>query len=692
MDATGEAPRGTTVVPTQQLAERFAALRAAWLEVAADLATVGPVNELLMTRLDSLEEIGVASENDLLCIAEDAAQVALQVTTAEGARTLSKRLRRAVYEYLLALDATVDAAAVLEAQPVAAASPSARPGSMMIGLEEVAEAQPQPAPDGPDGAWTLDAPAGADADPAAGVDDLVLAESVVLTVPAGIEDGNGGGHNGASGEGLEEEHEGPPVPDETEALAAGSDEAEPGGIATSAGAEVGDEGSGSADAPSDSGSDEGAAPTLAAGLEVDAERLSEGEPEPDRAEAGEDGDVGEPAAIRRQLVVIRPEDAPAASEPLAGAAPGPAAAAAEPTAAAPEPVAAALDPAAAAPAPPVPAARPDGSRVPPRVPRETPPPPAAVVVPSYRAWADVIAAATEPEPAPATAPPPPPPSPEEDAPDGAAPDAKAAEPEARLAVLADPDQPLLVDVPIFDPQSLEQPAPAAADPPQDRAQDWPDGVVPENGGGSAADLAETGGWSVRKSPRQQLLSARMAEKRRAQAVQAAEEAIALAEADNKGGRRRRERAPEPLNPGAIPLQVDELVHRKKGADAAALLQRAAQELGGPELTELAMVAGDRLRELGQTKPAINCYLAGWRADPLNEAPLWRLAETCLSDHSDHSVEQGVGYLERIADLMRARGDDEGAIAVYRRILTVAPHTKEVREVLRHVHATGRLLD
>jgi hypothetical protein len=676
------------VVPTQALAERFAALRAAWLEVAADLATVGPVNELLMTRLDSLEEIGVAGENDLLCIAEDAAQVALQVTTAEGARTLSKRLRRAVYEYLLALDATTDAAAVQEAQPVEAAAPSARPGSMMIGLEEVAEAQPQTAPDGPDGAWTLDVPAGADGDPAAGVDDQVLAESVVLTIPAVIEDGNGAGHNGAPGEGLEEERVSPRTLGEADAALAAPAEADAGGIATPAGAEAGDEGLDSTDAPPDSLPDDDAAPALAAGLEVDVDGLSEGAPEPDLEDAGDDGDAGEPAAIRPQLVVVRPEDVPAASEPLAA---DPVAAAAEPGDPAAEPVAAAADAAAPSLAPSVPVAKPEVSRVPPRVPRETPPPPAAVVVPSYRAWADVIAAATEAEPAPATAPPPPPPSAEEEALEAPGPDGAAVEPEARLAVLADPDQPLLVEVPIFDPRSVEQPAPAA-DPHQDGTQDWPDGVVPENGGGSASDIAETGGWSVRKSPRQQLLSARMAEKRRAEAVKAAEEAIALAEADNKGGRRRRERAPEPLNPGAVPLQVDELIHRKKGADAAALLQRAAQELGGPELTELAMAAGDRLRDLGQAKPAINCYLAGWRADPLNEAPLWRLAETCLGDHSDHSKEQGVGYLERIADLMRARGDDEGAIAVYRRILTVAPDTKEVREVLRQVHATGRLLD
>jgi len=212
---------------------------------------------------------------------------------------------------------------------------------------------------------------------------------------------------------------------------------------------------------------------------------------------------------------------------------------------------------------------------------------------------------------------------------------------------------------------------------------WPAFTPAGSSAGNGAPPAI--GWSVRKSPRQQLLSARMAEKRREQAVRAAQEAIS--EADK--GRRRRDRDQEPLNAGAIPLQVDELIHRKKGADAANLLLRAAQELEMPELVDVATNAGDRLRELGQTKVAISCYLAAWRAAPLNEAPLWRLAEACLADHA---VDQAVGYLRRITDLMRARGDDEGAITVYRRIATIAPDNKEVREVLRHLHATGRLLD
>jgi hypothetical protein len=603
VDATSAPPRATTVVPAAALAERFAVLRAVWLEVASDIATVGPVNELLMNRLTSLEALGVASEHDLLTIAEDAAQVALQVTTAEGARTLSKRLRRAVYEYLLAVDAAA-AAAAFQAEPaVAVVVQPARPGSMMIGLEEVAEARAQPPPqaDSADESAEPQGAGGALEHPASAAEEEVFADGVILTIPgpAGAVDEDGASEH--SGEGFEEETAQPAAPP-LEAAPAG--EAEQG---------------------------------MAAGA------AAEGQVEAEHGELGteEVGDtdaevaVAEPTAGRPQLTVVGSGDAQTGVESVAeGQAP--------PQAASPEA---------------------EAGPVPPRSRRESPPPPAAVVVPSYRAWADVIASASEAEPEP--------PSPPEEG-DEVGGEPAEAPAEAFTAVLGDPDQPLLVGVPIIEADDLEQrtPAPMQA---EDAAEDV------------AAGISAAGGWSVRKSPRQQLLSARMAERRREQAMRAAQEAIS--EADK--GRRRRDRDLEPLNPGAIPLQVDELIHRKKGADAAALLQRAAQELELPGLAELAMGAGDRLAELGQTKAAINCYLGAWRADPLGEAPLWRLSETCLADHS---VEQAVGYLQRIADLKRARGDDEGAIGVYRRIVSVAPDNKEVREVLRHLHATGRLLD
>jgi hypothetical protein len=200
-----------------------------------------------------------------------------------------------------------------------------------------------------------------------------------------------------------------------------------------------------------------------------------------------------------------------------------------------------------------------------------------------------------------------------------------------------------------------------------------------------------GSWSVRQSPRQQMLTERMAQRRREDAVRAAQEAAgiaaALAEPERKR-RRGRPSAPERIADIATARDlVDEQLRRKRGAEAAALLQRVAAELPGRETADLALDSGDRCLALGQNRSATNCYLAGWRADPAYEAPLWRLADVCLTDRE---VALATGYLERIADLMRTRGDDAGALAVYRKIVTVAPEREDIRRMVRLAQATGRL--
>lgn len=210
-----------------------------------------------------------------------------------------------------------------------------------------------------------------------------------------------------------------------------------------------------------------------------------------------------------------------------------------------------------------------------------------------------------------------------------------------------------------------------------------DGVATATAGASARS-----GWSVRQSPRQQLLAERMAAKRREEAVRIALEAAQLAAALSQAeGRRRKGVGPLRL-PDVQGLRelVENELRRRKGADAAALLQRAAQEQGGREIADLALDAGDRCLALGQSRSATNCYLAAWRADPIYEAPLWKLADVCLADRR---VELAIGYLERIATLMRSRGDDEGALAVYRKIVTIAPERTDIRDILRLYQSTGR---
>ena len=197
------------------------------------------------------------------------------------------------------------------------------------------------------------------------------------------------------------------------------------------------------------------------------------------------------------------------------------------------------------------------------------------------------------------------------------------------------------------------------------------------------DPDDPGSWSVRRSPRQQALHERMALRRREEAIRAA-----TVDFDEHAGRPRKDRGPE-LDRLRLPDQVDALLHKKRGGEAAALVQRAAQELGGHEVAELALECGDRCRSVNQSRAAVNSFLAAWRADPLFETPLWRLAETCLADREP---ELAVGYLERVADLMRARGDEESAVGVYRKIITIAPERGDIRALLQTAMTQGRLPD
>ncbi len=129
------------------------------------------------------------------------------------------------------------------------------------------------------------------------------------------------------------------------------------------------------------------------------------------------------------------------------------------------------------------------------------------------------------------------------------------------------------------------------------------------------------------------------------------------------------------------------LRKKKCDDAAAMLQQAAHELGGQAVAEMALDIGDRCRALGKGNAALNCYLAASRADPIFEPPLARLADICIDDHD---IDLAVSYLERIARLTRLRGDNRGALRVYRKIATIAPYRDDVLEMLMRAQMTGRL--
>lgn len=144
---------------------------------------------------------------------------------------------------------------------------------------------------------------------------------------------------------------------------------------------------------------------------------------------------------------------------------------------------------------------------------------------------------------------------------------------------------------------------------------------------------------------------------------------------------------EEIDLKALRKSIDDLLRRKKCAEAAAMLQQTAQDVGGRGVAEISLDAGDRCKEMGKRHAATNCYLAASRADPIYEVPLQRLADILLDDQE---LDQAVAYLERIARLTRLRGDVPGAMRVYRRIVNIAPYREDVLELLMRAQTTGRI--
>jgi hypothetical protein len=134
------------------------------------------------------------------------------------------------------------------------------------------------------------------------------------------------------------------------------------------------------------------------------------------------------------------------------------------------------------------------------------------------------------------------------------------------------------------------------------------------------------------------------------------------------------------------LEINDRLRRKRCDEAAALLQRLANDVGGRALAELALDAGDRCRALGKGNAALSCYLAASRADPVHETPLLRLADICIDDHD---IDLAVSYLERVTRLRRLRNDDKGALKLYRKIVTIAPYRDDLLAMLMRAQANGR---
>ncbi len=115
--------------------EALDVLRHGWQDAATTLAADVPeVAQLLQARLEMAIATGRLDERHLLENIQEVESVASRAGSPSG-QPLARRLRRTVYEYLLALDAIRPSETTAEASdhPVAAA-----PDSAMVGAEEVA--------------------------------------------------------------------------------------------------------------------------------------------------------------------------------------------------------------------------------------------------------------------------------------------------------------------------------------------------------------------------------------------------------------------------------------------------------------------------------------------------------------------------------------------------------------------------
>ncbi|GAC1337807.1 MAG: hypothetical protein NVSMB29_02720 [Candidatus Dormibacteria bacterium] len=87
--------------------EQVAVIRRGWMGTAVTVAPgVTGLTDFMEDRLVELESRGELTENDLLAVVEAAAQMVLASGSADQARDTSRRMRRTVYEFLLALDAS----------------------------------------------------------------------------------------------------------------------------------------------------------------------------------------------------------------------------------------------------------------------------------------------------------------------------------------------------------------------------------------------------------------------------------------------------------------------------------------------------------------------------------------------------------------------------------------------------------
>ncbi|HET9051487.1 MAG TPA: hypothetical protein VFO60_07265, partial [Candidatus Dormibacteraeota bacterium] len=345
MDHLSGSPSASAPHATAGGGDVLAVLVRRWIDLASEtMPGDGVLTELLTSRLLEVAGRGTPpSEAELLDVAEEAAQHAVGQGSPDAARLLSKRLRRAIYEYLLSIDAVSQA--------------STYSGRTMTG------------------AGSDDALASAMAQAGRGGNrpELVWDEPALRVLEGGARAADAGRAHFSA-------HDRQPVdsfdaPDDHDPVDAATGQVPP---AFESGVEDQPEAAAPVDVVEDDAvaSEAEEAPATAASDDPESEEPAAQALEPEALRVPERFRRDEPAMrveIDDPPYLVAPHDGDVEPSLPAPATP------AEPPPIPEAPATADLEPAAAAPAP---------AAAEPRAPGQAP---AAVVVPSYRAWADVLA-------------------------------------------------------------------------------------------------------------------------------------------------------------------------------------------------------------------------------------------------------------------------------------------------------------
>ena len=206
------------------------------------------------------------------------------------------------------------------------------------------------------------------------------------------------------------------------------------------------------------------------------------------------------------------------------------------------------------------------------------------------------------------------------------------------------------------------------------------------------------GWSVRLSPKAAGEQERRLKQRQAELPALVAEIVdqvhqqRRAVSDRGSSRQAVRSAAEQTAPPDLPsahAALGACLEENRLAEAAAIALRAAEAFPGEVSAELACRAGEACRQAKDGDLAVLCFTTAVLAAPPCEAACWQLAGMALEQRD---ARLGPMWMEFLARLLRVRGADEDAIAVYRQLLNLAPRRQDVRDVLRVASLTGTLPD